>query len=299
MADANYWIALVALLTGTFNLLSIVAFGKRFGDPGALSLLSPLVPLFIMAFVEFVRVSNGGVGLDPFTLALLQKVVVLCRLYLGFAWVYVCHTHYRLNGILDFRQMLTPYFAGLTGLNMLLYAAWALFQRPRLLQSVNGAILTVCLFYAAISAFLILRKRNILLPSSWIAIVIAGISVVVHPLASLADILGFSYPFLDAHVPVWEQILPVYIILVNVPLLVFVWRSLIVVRAPANLPEEMDLTDRERQILSLLLQGRSYKIISQELGIALATVKTHINRIYDKLGVRNRAELQAVLPKRQ
>jgi DNA-binding NarL/FixJ family response regulator len=50
------------------------------------------------------------------------------------------------------------------------------------------------------------------------------------------------------------------------------------------------LTERESEIMNLLAQGRSNGAIATELYISEKTVKNHINRIYAKLGVANRAE---------
>ena len=49
-----------------------------------------------------------------------------------------------------------------------------------------------------------------------------------------------------------------------------------------------DLTKREHEILSSLNEGLSNREIAGRLGIKPATVKKHLERIYDKLGVRNR-----------
>jgi DNA-binding NarL/FixJ family response regulator len=54
------------------------------------------------------------------------------------------------------------------------------------------------------------------------------------------------------------------------------------------------LTEREREIANLLSQGRSNKDIAGELFISEKTVKNHINHVYAKLGVANRAEAIAV-----
>jgi prevent-host-death family protein len=45
------------------------------------------------------------------------------------------------------------------------------------------------------------------------------------------------------------------------------------------------LTDRERQILLLLIEGRTNSAIAESLGIAPKTVKAHLGRIMAKLGV--------------
>jgi len=50
------------------------------------------------------------------------------------------------------------------------------------------------------------------------------------------------------------------------------------------------LTPAEMGVLRLIATGRTNAEIAEELDIKLATVKTHINRIYQKLGVRNRTQ---------
>ncbi len=52
-----------------------------------------------------------------------------------------------------------------------------------------------------------------------------------------------------------------------------------------------ELTDREEEIVSLLLRGDSAQQIATRLGISLHTVRTHTKRIHDKTGVSSRAEL--------
>jgi putative nucleotidyltransferase with HDIG domain len=57
--------------------------------------------------------------------------------------------------------------------------------------------------------------------------------------------------------------------------------------------EPSPLTSRETSILRLLAQGKVYKIIGAELGVAPSTVRTHLHNMYAKLAVNDRA--QAVL----
>jgi len=53
------------------------------------------------------------------------------------------------------------------------------------------------------------------------------------------------------------------------------------------------LTSREQDILGLLVTGCSNKVIAGELHIQTTTVKNHVHRILEKLGVRTRIEAAA------
>ena len=54
------------------------------------------------------------------------------------------------------------------------------------------------------------------------------------------------------------------------------------------------LTEREREVTHLLLQGNSAKAIARGLTISPETARNHLKRIYPKLGVASQAELFAL-----
>ncbi len=54
-----------------------------------------------------------------------------------------------------------------------------------------------------------------------------------------------------------------------------------------------DLTEREMEVLNLVVQGKNNQQIADELVISLATVKAHISSILSKLQVSSRAEATA------
>jgi two-component system nitrate/nitrite response regulator NarL len=49
------------------------------------------------------------------------------------------------------------------------------------------------------------------------------------------------------------------------------------------------LTPREREVLSFIAEGRTIPAIAAELYLAPSTIKTHVQRLYEKLGVGDRA----------
>lgn len=53
------------------------------------------------------------------------------------------------------------------------------------------------------------------------------------------------------------------------------------------------LSDREREVLKLVVEGKSNREIAQELFIAESTVKRHLHNMLDKLHAKNRAEVAA------
>lgn len=62
--------------------------------------------------------------------------------------------------------------------------------------------------------------------------------------------------------------------------------------APAEEPvrEDFKLTAREKEVLALMVEGLSYKMIADRCGISFETVRSHINNIYKKLHVATMAE---------
>lgn len=55
-----------------------------------------------------------------------------------------------------------------------------------------------------------------------------------------------------------------------------------------------ELSLRQREVLDLIMQGRSNKEITSILTIEHSTLKTHINSIYKILGISNRKEAQLI-----
>jgi len=61
--------------------------------------------------------------------------------------------------------------------------------------------------------------------------------------------------------------------------------------APGDADPYESLTDREKQVLKLVAEGRSNKEVAEVLGISVKTAMSHREHVMEKLGVHNRTEL--------
>jgi DNA-binding NarL/FixJ family response regulator len=61
-------------------------------------------------------------------------------------------------------------------------------------------------------------------------------------------------------------------------------------KSKTNIAAEYGLTERELQILTLLSEGKSYKMIGGDLHVSFHTVNSHVKKIYDKLHVASLGE---------
>ena len=64
-------------------------------------------------------------------------------------------------------------------------------------------------------------------------------------------------------------------------------------------PDGPALSPREREVLTLIAAGRSIPAMAKELFLAPSTVKTHVQRLYEKLGVSDRGAAVAEAMRRK
>ena len=55
------------------------------------------------------------------------------------------------------------------------------------------------------------------------------------------------------------------------------------------------LTEREKEVMQLILLGKLNKQIAEELSISMKTVEVHRARVFEKMGVKSAVELAGLL----
>ena len=155
----------------------------------------------------------------------------------------------------------------------------------------------VAMFYVFFIAFKNVKnidnpKVKILLPV--FSIMMAGQYLLIYGIGYLHWFEGMNTPFLRE-----TFFNPIFYMLWNIA---FLWSMLEVFVLKETRPctvderelknkEEANLTEREWEVAIMVMEGRTAKMIAEELGISEHTVKTHVKNIYQKAGVKNRVGL--------
>lgn len=76
-----------------------------------------------------------------------------------------------------------------------------------------------------------------------------------------------------------------------------VWMGQVLTRPPAGpvpppreIARQLGVTRRECEVLALLAEGMTNKQIARNLGMSPNTVKTHLSRLFEKLGAQRRTQ---------
>jgi DNA-binding CsgD family transcriptional regulator len=146
---------------------------------------------------------------------------------------------------------------------------------------------TVCQLYSTV---VIIRNRKglpvfyRLVPEFASVLMVLGVASVMNDVFHFGALLhGPEFPFS-----------PVFFFLVNVPVVFFCLKDLVKTREypPAVRPlADFDLSDRESEIVPLIIEGLSNEAIASRLFISPHTVKNHVTSIFRKAAVTNRFEL--------
>ena len=88
----------------------------------------------------------------------------------------------------------------------------------------------------------------------------------------------------------------IILILVLCVIVLIVWKKIIKKEKSALIdPNKSDLTEREKEILDLLLTSLSIKQIAYKLNLTVSGVKFHTQNLYRKIGIKSRLELLSKL----
>lgn len=160
------------------------------------------------------------------------------------------------------------------------------------------------LYFLALAIILIDIVRSVSLiqrsSSRIVVLFITLITVTFLPLAMISRILGDSDgPWIIGH-SLRFLLLSLYYFWMALAGVVFYLREMITLEesvtvVPYTVPEDLPVTDRERDIAESLAQGLTYGEIAENLGISPNTVRNHVANIYKKLSVRSKVELIGVL----
>ncbi len=281
-------------ILGLLNLVLLVILKKDSGDPGTWTLLLPLSLLTFITLLEmvtyFLIYRYPGRAFRGITL-----MYEWTRIMIALSWSFIAYYHYYLNKVDRMRWKQIFILGGFSAV-LILMVPVAVYGGGLLPGFIQVAVISM-FFFAGIKGVMIFLRTARLLPSSGTAVTIACISLISYPLIALGDFYGWRLPFLDPGMSFWVQAHPLYFLLVNIPMTGLIVRMLVnYYRPQGKTTAELEqlaslLTEREQEVLELLYRGYRYQEIADTLFLSLATVKTHIHHIYQKLEVGRREEL--------
>lgn len=290
-----FLLLLISFVLGVVIILLLYQNSRVGIDPGTRSLLAPLIPLTLITGLQILSYYLVSRFPAP-PLLLMALLFEWSMIAVAFGWNYLACLHYDLNGKGSMERRKIVITAILSGI-LFASAPVVLFTTPRIMPFLNAMIILM-LYHAGIKGVLIFRKKRKILPSSRAAVTVAALSLAGYPLIAVGDVLGWRFPLLDGEISFWVQAHPLYVFLVNIPLIIFLirhpsWPAFPKGSSKVWSREEIRalLSTRERQVFELLYQGYRYEDMASRLYLSLATIKTHVHHIYRKLGINRREEL--------
>jgi len=178
-------------------------------------------------------------------------------------------------------------------------------QKPPTMKDLNAFSLVDFSFfilplYSIAVFFLFSRKiKNVTLHGMIRSLII--MLLLAFPILILEDILGsFSIIFnFGRDNPVHMRLFPVVYLMIYLFLLCQGLKNVVLEKKLSRTPHQISMafithfgiTEREMQIIALMMEGASNKEIGRKLFISAATVRNHIHNIFNKTDASNRVEL--------
>jgi len=171
--------------------------------------------------------------------------------------------------------------------------------QPRFFSLLNDAVVTGIEFYAILAVVLHLKKikdpRLLTLVRSVLAV------AAVMSVSMIAQIIGqatFLAPTFLGSLPVIQELFflaVVGILLFQAVPYLFQPEIASSYQLPDEIVRQYGISPREREIITMLVQGYRNKVIGEKLFISSITVKNHIYHIYQKTGVSNKVQLMNLI----
>ncbi len=294
----------LAYTSGLVMISFLILIWRRTLDTRARATLALMVPFYLLVVTLTFWELGQRLDFPETAKGIIDTAALLCVAALIFSFPFFGN-EMKAPGA---RRSVSLAFALLAGIGGAALLAGAFFSFQQHLLIPLYGLFTVAIIYS-ISVGILSRfdrspseesRSNPFLRS---AVTMAILGLPFFPAFFFLDFFYQQIPFLQRRVSVSFTLLPLFFTLWAVNLLVHILPLLreapLEDRGEPDLFEtkrrafalEKGLTPREAEVLIPLTEGLSYKDIASALYISLATVKTHICRIYEKTGCPTRAEL--------
>ena len=303
IAHVNIMLQIVALLAGIWVIFYLNEAYKIFGDKIIqrlvwislflnlwllLSFTSKYINTNVLNFYEATKISLGYIIRHPLSTIVFSGAVLALLPVVFELSAYEFLKHYKTFSKKIFVFIVISYLAGI--------AVYIYDPEADLLEYIDTVLLTSGTLIVYISLILLVfvnRQKKERQHAVAIFAIIYGI--VFLPIAAFMFIIPFKLTILSA-LFIFSNLIP------------FIWvrryyaKYFLEKFKPENsriaieqITEKYGLTDREHEIMELILQGKSNKDIEAALYISLNTVRNHTHNLYRKLNVNGRGQMVGLI----